>query len=107
MLVRLEHANICVRDFEAVIRFLTTAFPVFRVRGEGVTGNGTRWLHIGTDETYIALMQAKPAVQGQHAIDSQRRLLSFAASRRPKRGVPNAVTVSRAPCAGETSRIPY
>ena len=33
-------------------------------------------------------MQAKPAVQGQHAIDSQRRLLSFAASRRPKRGVP-------------------
>ena len=39
------------------------------------------------------LMQAKPAVQGQHAIDSQRRLLSFAASRRPKRGVP-----TRLPC---------
>lgn len=59
MLVRLEHANLCVRDFEAVIGFLTTAFPVFRVRGEGVTGKGTRWLHIGTDETYIALMQAR------------------------------------------------
>lgn len=32
---RLEHANICVRDIEAMIRFLQTAFPESRVRGEG------------------------------------------------------------------------
>ena len=58
MFVRLEHANICVRDIEAAIQFLTTAFPPFRVRGEGLNRDGTRWLHIGTDDTYIALNQA-------------------------------------------------
>ena len=35
MSVRLEHANTCVRDMEAMIRFLQTAFPKFRVRDEG------------------------------------------------------------------------
>ncbi len=58
MTVRLEHANFCVRDIEAMICFLQTAFPEFRVRGEGISQDGTRWLHIGTDETYIALGQA-------------------------------------------------
>ena len=58
MFVRLEHANICVRDSKAVIRSLKTAFPPFRVRGEDVNRDGTRWLHIGTDDTYIALNQA-------------------------------------------------
>ncbi len=58
MLVRLEHANICVRDVDALIQFLRTAFPAFRVRGEGRSRDGTRWLHIGTDDTYIALNQA-------------------------------------------------
>ena len=58
MAVRLEHANICVRDIEGMIRFLQTAFPEFQVRGEGRSHEGTRWVHIGTDETYIALGQA-------------------------------------------------
>jgi hypothetical protein len=35
MAVRLEHANLTVRDVEGTIRFLQTAFPEFRVRGEG------------------------------------------------------------------------
>jgi hypothetical protein len=35
MSVRLEHANIYVHDMEAMIRFLQTAFPEFRVRDEG------------------------------------------------------------------------
>jgi catechol 2,3-dioxygenase-like lactoylglutathione lyase family enzyme len=57
--MKLEHANICVRDVDAMIRFLTTAFPEFRVRGEGISRDGTRWVHIGTDDTYIALGQAR------------------------------------------------
>ena len=56
---RLEHANVCVRDVEAMIRFLKTAFPEFRVRGEGKSRDGTRWVHLGTNDTYIALGQAK------------------------------------------------
>lgn len=58
MNAQLEHANICVRDIEGTMRFLQTAFPEFRVRGEGVNADGTRWLHLGNDNTYIALGQA-------------------------------------------------
>ncbi len=38
MAVRLEHANLTVRDIEGMIRFLRTAFPEFQVRGEGLSG---------------------------------------------------------------------
>lgn len=58
MTQRLEHANLCVKNVEQMIGFLKTAFPDFRVRGEGVSQKGTKWLHIGTDDTYIALQQA-------------------------------------------------
>lgn len=53
-LMDLEHANLNVGSIDETVRFLTTAFPEFRVRGEGVTG-GRRWAHVGTDETYLAL----------------------------------------------------
>lgn len=59
MLFRLEHANLGVRDIEAMIQFLRTACPQFRLRAEGVSSDGTRWVHVGTDDTYIALGQAK------------------------------------------------
>jgi catechol 2,3-dioxygenase-like lactoylglutathione lyase family enzyme len=59
MAVRMEHANVCVRDVEGMIRFLQTAFPEFRVRGEGLSPDGSRWVHVGTDETYIALGQSR------------------------------------------------
>lgn len=58
MAVRLEHANLTVRDIEGMIRFLQTAFPEFKVRGEGIC-NGYRWVHVGTQETYIALSPTK------------------------------------------------
>ena len=51
---RLEHANFNVRSIDETIRFLTTAFPEFKVRGRGVA-NGVPWLHIGTDDSYFAL----------------------------------------------------
>ena len=41
MAVRLEHANVSVRDLEEMIRFLKTAFPEFRIRGQGTNRDGT------------------------------------------------------------------
>ncbi len=63
MSIRLEHANLCVRDIDEMAAFLRTAFPEFGVRGQGKTILGSRWMHIGTAETYIALQQssAEPA----------------------------------------------
>jgi catechol 2,3-dioxygenase-like lactoylglutathione lyase family enzyme len=58
MPARLEHANLTVRDVDGMIRFLQTAFPDFRVRAEGKSRDGSRWVHVGTDETYIALSPA-------------------------------------------------
>ncbi len=58
MTVRLEHANLVVRDIDATVRFLQTAFPEFKIRFEGLDPDGSRWFHIGTDETYIALTKS-------------------------------------------------
>jgi catechol 2,3-dioxygenase-like lactoylglutathione lyase family enzyme len=65
MSTRLEHANLAVRDVEAAIRFLTTAFPEFRIRREGKTWQGWRWVHLGTDEIYFALNEAPEAAAEQ------------------------------------------
>jgi catechol 2,3-dioxygenase-like lactoylglutathione lyase family enzyme len=59
MTVRLEHANLTVRDIDAAIRFLRAAFPEFRIRHDARDPDGTRWVHIGTHETYIALTQSR------------------------------------------------
>jgi catechol 2,3-dioxygenase-like lactoylglutathione lyase family enzyme len=56
--LQLEHANLEVRDVDAMVQFLRAAFPGFRVRGAGRTGHGTRWVHVGDDDTYVALQQA-------------------------------------------------
>jgi catechol 2,3-dioxygenase-like lactoylglutathione lyase family enzyme len=56
--VRLDHANLAVRDLDATIRFLRAAFPEFRIRGEGPSWGGGRWVHVGTDEVYLALQSA-------------------------------------------------
>jgi catechol 2,3-dioxygenase-like lactoylglutathione lyase family enzyme len=58
-MIRLEHANIAVNDIDGMIDFLQTAFPDFRRRGEGVGLLGARWVHVGTDETYLALNAAR------------------------------------------------
>ncbi len=58
MAMRMEHANLCVRDVDAMVRFLQTAFPEFRVRGLGKNKKGEEWMHFGNDETYIALSPA-------------------------------------------------
>lgn len=53
----LEHANLTVRDLAAAVEFLETALPEFAVRGRGVGLHGP-WLHIGTDDSYLALEEA-------------------------------------------------
>jgi catechol 2,3-dioxygenase-like lactoylglutathione lyase family enzyme len=55
---RLEHANITVGDLDAAVDFLLTALPDFRVRGAGVGPEGLRWVHVGSDTSYIALNEA-------------------------------------------------
>ncbi len=57
MNIRLEHANICVHDINGMIEFLRTAFPEFKIRYDGIGADGVRWVHVGTETTYIALEQ--------------------------------------------------
>lgn len=64
MATRLEHANIVVRNIDETVRFLKTAFPEFGVRREW-RHDGTRGMHFGDEETYIALSESntEPAEQ--------------------------------------------
>ena len=55
---RLEHANIRVRSFDDAVDFLRTAIPTFRIRGEGVGSDGRRWMHVGSDDSYLAISEA-------------------------------------------------
>lgn len=55
---RLEHANLSVRDIEATVRFLRTALPDFAIRYDSGAADGDRWVHIGTEDSYIALSDA-------------------------------------------------
>lgn len=65
-IARLEHANLTVRDIDATVRFLQTAFPQFRIRFDGINPkNGKRFVHVGTDESYIALTQSDKEPQQQ------------------------------------------
>lgn len=63
----LEHANITVSNINEAIKFLRTAFPHFKPRGEGESeenGIVKKWLHLGTDETYVALQQISSKDEG-------------------------------------------
>ena len=55
---RLDHANLTVVDIDRAVAFLTTALPGWRVRGQGRMdwfGTPIRWLHVGNDDSYLAL----------------------------------------------------
>jgi len=58
MTARMEHANLCVRDIDAMIRFLHSALPEFRIRADHTDSDGSRWVHVGNDQTYVALTAA-------------------------------------------------
>jgi catechol 2,3-dioxygenase-like lactoylglutathione lyase family enzyme len=57
-MARLEHANLCVRDIDATLRFLRTAFPDFRVRADHRDPDGSRWVHFGDHNSYLAMTAA-------------------------------------------------
>jgi catechol 2,3-dioxygenase-like lactoylglutathione lyase family enzyme len=59
-MTRLDHANLCVHDVDTEIRFLLTAFPDFRIRHEGIDTAARRWVHVGNDDSYVALFEARP-----------------------------------------------
>lgn len=55
---KLEHANLVLTEIEPTLKFLQTAFPEWRVRGQGKSewyGKPRRWLHFGDDDTYVTL----------------------------------------------------
>ena len=64
MPVRMEHANLTVRDVDGMLRFLQAAFPEFKVRRDVTGSDGSRWVHVGTADNYIALTpaSAKPGI---------------------------------------------
>ena len=53
----LEHVNITVNNLQESIKFFQTAFPHFKIRGGG--SELREWVHLGDDETYLALNQAQ------------------------------------------------
>ncbi len=54
--IYLEHANITVNNLQEAVRFFQTAFPHFKIRGGG--NEMREWVHLGDDNTYVALNQA-------------------------------------------------
>lgn len=57
-MIRLEHVNLVVKDIDASLHFVQTAFPDWKVRGQGESewyGKKRDWLHVGTDDYYITL----------------------------------------------------
>ena len=82
MSVRLDHANLSVRDVDGMIRFLTAAFPDFRLRGRGPDCAGLRWVHVGNDETYLSLLAATgDARRALRAVRGPARARTTSASR--------------------------
>ena len=55
-LMYLEHFNITVNDLQESIKFFQTAFPHFKIRGHH--HDMREWVHLGDDDTYIAINQA-------------------------------------------------
>ena len=57
-MTRLEHVNIVVTAIDPTLTFLRTAFPQWRLRGEGRSpwaGMARRWVHVGDDDVYLTL----------------------------------------------------
>ena len=55
----LEHANITVSNLQRSVEFFQTAFPEFKIRGGDNGQESKEWLHLGDDNTYLALSQGK------------------------------------------------
>ncbi|WP_425411085.1 VOC family protein [Hyphococcus sp.] len=68
---RLEHVNVIVTDLDRTAHFLMTAFPDWRIRGQGGgewAGAPRRWAHVGDDANYLTLNEFRlpAAARGRH-----------------------------------------
>ena len=62
----LEHLNITVLDVDKAISFLQTAMPQLKVRGGGTGEKCRRWVHIGTEHSYLAIEDRGAQGPGPH-----------------------------------------
>lgn len=62
----LEHLNLTVLDVDKAVRFLQTAMPELEVRGGGTGEKCRRWVHIGTEHTYLAIEDRGADRPGPH-----------------------------------------
>lgn len=84
-MVRLEHANLVMNEIQPTLDFLLTAFPHWKVRGEGdmVWGHGEaavprHWLHVGDDDYYLTLNDnAQGAIRDVHSVQAGVAHLGF------------------------------
>lgn len=58
MNARIEHVNMHVKDVDQMLKFINTAFPHFKIRFDSNHDDKERWVHIGSEETYLAIYQA-------------------------------------------------
>jgi catechol 2,3-dioxygenase-like lactoylglutathione lyase family enzyme len=62
--IRFEHINLSCQDIDASRQFYQTLFPDWNVRAEGgKPGDGTRWMHFGNRQFYLALNEAHGATR--------------------------------------------
>ncbi len=52
---RFEHINLSCKSLDASQAFYQTLFPDWQVRAQGVGPEGSRWVHFGDDQVYLAL----------------------------------------------------
>lgn len=52
--LRFEHLNLACKNIDLSQKFYQTLFPDWYVRAEGIY-NGSRWMHFGNDQFYLAL----------------------------------------------------
>jgi len=62
----LEHINITSTDIEATVAFLQTAMPEFQIRGGGEGIACKRWVHVGTDSSYLSIEDRGASEKGPH-----------------------------------------
>ena len=56
--MRIEHVNMTVSNVAASADFYRQVFG-FETRWEGLTGSGLRAIHLGTDDSYLSLFEAR------------------------------------------------
>jgi catechol 2,3-dioxygenase-like lactoylglutathione lyase family enzyme len=62
----LEHINITSTDVLATVKFLQTAMPELQIRGSGDGEDCRKWVHLGTQTTYVAIEDRGAKGKGPH-----------------------------------------